>query len=224
MLFRRLESGLLRPRPRNRLRFLRARQFARRRKIPGISFSTEDSRSCSCKSLTDSASRFCTMEKQSGQVGMTGILGPPGKEQRRKRSSSSNLASNFVRLEGLAAVSLRRPQGHKSAGTWAARLRAMLPRAVAKDRRYFPTGRERENDCSLNAALDFGLSGDGASQQDRTVLAIKPRQHSGNSGFLFLSSFTDAVQSKRGLERTELFLGGFFSFPSFFLFYSIHLT
>lgn len=41
-------------------------------------------------------------------------------------------------------------QGYSGSETYRARLRAMLRLAVAKDRRYLPTGQQMENDCSLN--------------------------------------------------------------------------
>lgn len=129
------------------------------------------------------------------------------------------------------AVIPRRPWDIGKAGTWAARLRAMLPLAVAKDRRYFPIEQDKENDCSLGAAklsacpwcrTPNGLLRKGLNSNRSAVKAQCLWQHPGNSGFPFLPLFTDAVQRNRALERTDLLLGGSLLFWSFFPFYSPH--
>lgn len=103
--------------------------------------------------------------------------------------------------------------GHTVAETCGARLRAMLRLAMREDGRL-PIEREGKR-LSFECWRLMPASGDLPTEsftKRSTSLPVGRRQPSEDSGFLFLSGFTDASQSKRGLGCTDLFLGGFFSF------------
>ena len=118
---------------------------------------------------------------------------------------------------------------HTVAETCGDRLRAKLRLGMREDGRL-PIQRERANDCPLNAVVrrlatqepDTAVYSETSQPEwnwcvwPRLQVQILPQQHSEDSGFLFLSDFTDAIQSKRGLGWYRPFLGGgSFLFPIF---------
>lgn len=117
--------------------------------------------------------------------------------------------------------------GHTVAETWAARLRAMLPRGARED---IPTHRplERENDCPLNgrmarrpvsASMQNPLRHPKAKGEtvSRCGEALIPCAHSGDSGFPFLSHFRSGCAKRVGEPRVcfTFSLGGFLCFLLF---------